>query len=597
MDSMAELLQPIPGATPVGTYLRYDPVYDKIKEARREEADLPQGDFQVARKTADWPQVIRLSTEALSRKTKDLQIAVWLTEAWLRREGIAGLRQGLELIHELLQKYWDDVYPPIEDGDAEMRAAPLGWLGLKLDVAVRMAPINEAGHSGVDYNGAKALPTREQGEQDEQLAAARQQAVEQGRVLIEDFEEAFRKTSKAWYKALVEDTDGCLSVLGELTGYCDQQFGDVSPAFSSLRNVLDEFRRTANQLLARKLELEPDGPGQAAPAAGVSAPPPTASAHGAATPAGAPAAAPAGGDPAAWIAAAAARLRAERPLDPAAYLLLRGFRWGELRAGGDRVDPRLLAAPSTDTRTRLKGLLLDAKWSELLEAAETVMAQPFGRGWLDLQRYVLTACDALGREYFAVGNAIRSELRALLRDLPALTRLTLMDDSPTANSETLTWLGDQQLLPDGSEPQAARTAAAPAPGGRDVFDVAQDRLRAGDAQTAMQLLMNAANQEKSARARFIRRAQAANIMVGANLEAVALPMLRELLEQADAHRLDDWEAGEMIADPLALLYQCALRAGTDDVDLAALYTRVCRLDPMAAIRLGSGLSGSANESE
>jgi type VI secretion system protein ImpA len=594
MASLVELLQPIADDSPAGTYLRYDPLYDRIKEARREDADLPQGDWAISRKTADWSMVIRLADEALSRRSKDLQIAAWLTEAWLRREGIAGLRQGIVLLHELLQKYWDDVYPPIEDGDVELRAAPLEWLGLKTDVAVRMAPINQAGHSSIDYQGAKSVPTREQAELDAELAAVRQQAVDAGRVTSEDFEAGFEATPYEWYRALVDDLDGSLSALAELNGYCDQQFGQVSPSFSPLRTVLEEVRRTAAQLLARK--PVPVTGGQTAAAIGGAPPPipgttPVDSIGATIAPGGAPA----GGDPASWIAAAAARLRSERPLDPAAYLLLRGFRWGELRAGGERVDPRLLAAPSTETRTRLKGLLLDARWSHLLEACETVMALPYGRGWLDLQRYVLTACDALGRDYFPVANSIRSELRALLRDLPALPSLALMDDSPTANAETLGWLSDQQLLPDGAEP-VVLTAETVSTGRRDAYDVARDRVRAGDAHGAMQLLMTAAGQEKSPRARFLRRAQAASIMVGAGLEAVALPILKELLEQIEAHRLEDWEAGDMVADPLALLYQCAERLGSDDVDRASLYTRVCRLDPMAAIRLAGG-NGSVHESE
>src|ERR1700686_2881989 len=39
------LLNPIPGDNPSGKTLRYDPVYDKIREARREENVLPQGDW------------------------------------------------------------------------------------------------------------------------------------------------------------------------------------------------------------------------------------------------------------------------------------------------------------------------------------------------------------------------------------------------------------------------------------------------------------------------------------------------------------------------------------------------------------------------
>src|SRR5437868_1722791 len=90
-----ELLNPIPGANPAGESLRYAPIYDKIKEARRNEDEAPQGDWQRERKVADWPQTIKLITEALGKKSKDLQLAAWLTEAWLWRDGVSGLREGI----------------------------------------------------------------------------------------------------------------------------------------------------------------------------------------------------------------------------------------------------------------------------------------------------------------------------------------------------------------------------------------------------------------------------------------------------------------------------------------------------------------------
>jgi hypothetical protein len=108
---------------------------------------------------------------------------------------------------------------------------------------------------------------------------------------------------------------------------------------------------------------------------------------------------------------------------------------------------------------------------------------------------VLTACDALGRDYFPVGNAIRSELLALLRDLPTLLSLTLMDDSPTANTETLVWLGDQHLLPEGTEAAAVPRSC----GDAATFDVAQTAC-AGDSHTAMQKLLTADGQREPGRA-------------------------------------------------------------------------------------------------
>ena len=81
LDTSA-LLAPVPGASAAGANLRYEPLYDQIKEARREDDDLPQGDWQSTRKTADWPLVIRLTTDALAKRSKDLQLAAWLTD-WL----------------------------------------------------------------------------------------------------------------------------------------------------------------------------------------------------------------------------------------------------------------------------------------------------------------------------------------------------------------------------------------------------------------------------------------------------------------------------------------------------------------------------------
>ena len=85
-----DLLNPISADNPTGKNLRYDPLYDKIKEARREDKDIPQGDWQIERKLADWPLTIKLTSDALATQTKDLQLAVWLTQALLRREGVHG---------------------------------------------------------------------------------------------------------------------------------------------------------------------------------------------------------------------------------------------------------------------------------------------------------------------------------------------------------------------------------------------------------------------------------------------------------------------------------------------------------------------------
>src|SRR5690349_24538949 len=75
MTLREELLTPIPGTNPAGVELRSDPVYDKIKLARREDDEMPQGGWETERKTADWSQVIKLTKDAIATKSKDLQLA------------------------------------------------------------------------------------------------------------------------------------------------------------------------------------------------------------------------------------------------------------------------------------------------------------------------------------------------------------------------------------------------------------------------------------------------------------------------------------------------------------------------------------------
>ena len=238
----------------------------------------------------------------------------------------------------------------------------------------------------------------------------------------------------------------------------------------------------------------------------------------------------------------------------------------------------------------LKGLLLDSRWPELFEACEGVMGTAQGRGWLDLQRYALRACDALGKEYLAVGTAMRGALRSLLADRPQLLDMTLMDDTPTANPETRAWLRTEMVLPhttaDGamdtaSGAEATENGTEPSP--REAVAFAMAEARAGRADRAISMLMREVAREKTSRGRFLVQAQLARIMVDAGHDAVAMPILEELISNVEKHQLEQWEAGELVATPLALMYQVLTKTKANESQRQNLYLRICRLDPIQAI--------------
>jgi type VI secretion system protein ImpA len=270
--------------------------------------------------------------------------------------------------------------------------------------------------------------------------------------------------------------------------------------------------------------------------------------------------------------------------------MLRGLRWGELRAAGPEPDPAILEPPPTEVRQQLKSLARDGQWQEVLEAAETAMGTPCGRAWLDLQRYAVKACEELGSYYDPIATAIRSELRTLLADLPQLSQWTLTDDTPTANAETQAWL--RTLVP--AQPAVVDEFAAPPEPEEaaeeqgeekvlDAYELAVQAARSGRAEEAIEILTHEAAQERSGRARFQRRVQLAQICLGARHEAIALPILEALVEEIERRELEEWEAGDMLAHPLALLYRSMNKLNLSAEEKQKVYSRICRLDPLQAL--------------
>ncbi|PYT16350.1 MAG: hypothetical protein DMG59_10745 [Acidobacteria bacterium] len=292
------------------------------------------------------------------------------------------------------------------------------------------------------------------------------------------------------------------------------------------------------------------------------------------------------------LGAVARFLRQQDPTNPSPYLMLRGYRWGELRGGGETPDPAMLVPPSTEVRQSIKRLSLEANWGELLEIAETAMAQPCGRAWLDLQRYVVRAAQEYG--YLNIAAAVRSELRGLLADLPRLPEWTLMDDTPTANAETQAWLKEftappaashpsHPVMPEMTEDSAPEQVPPGEPAPPDTYTLALDAARSGRAADAIQILADEIPRQQSGRARFQRKLQLSQICMMTGHEALAQPILEELARSIDEHRLENWEASDVVAHPLALLYRCLNKLHGDAEVKQKLYARISRLDPVQAL--------------
>lgn len=140
------LLVPVPGPAPAGADLRYLPIYDEIKVARRaaEAGRDPKGeDKSEANVAALWKKVAELAASALV-KSKDLQLAIWLLEALAQTDGFTGTSTGLVIVRRLLVEFWEGLYPAVDPEDSDplgARTGLLNWVGEKLPPIVKTAAL------------------------------------------------------------------------------------------------------------------------------------------------------------------------------------------------------------------------------------------------------------------------------------------------------------------------------------------------------------------------------------------------------------------------------------------------------------------------
>ncbi len=67
-------------------------------------------------KDPDWSDVIQSSAELL-RRSHDLRVVMCLLRSLLHTEGIEGLSSGLALLHGLTDRFWESLYPRLDQED------------------------------------------------------------------------------------------------------------------------------------------------------------------------------------------------------------------------------------------------------------------------------------------------------------------------------------------------------------------------------------------------------------------------------------------------------------------------------------------------
>lgn len=248
------LLAPLPGAQPGGEDLSFSTEFDDIAQMRRaDDPTLQQGEWVTPLKQADWDGVLRLCEALLATRSKDLRLALWLTEARALTQGYAGLASGLGLCAALCERHWDHLHPLPDGNDAEERIGNISWMLQRLVELAAALPVTDgrkgARHSLLDLRRARHqhLMAERNGQQPDSPPPDQAEAI-----TVAQFRQALQETPPDRVLAAVDALHSARAQLQAWQGVVDARLGAEGPSFVTAREALDqaahELERLAQEL-------------------------------------------------------------------------------------------------------------------------------------------------------------------------------------------------------------------------------------------------------------------------------------------------------------------------------------------------------------
>ena len=260
-----ELIAPISEEQPVGEDLREnsapDSLYYKVKDARntartQERKNMYEFDADTIEL---WRTVFLTAPDILKQEAKDLEVTSWFIEALIRLKGFAGLRDGFDLLHQLIERYWDDIYPvPDEDG-IETRVSPLSGLNGQGAEGVLIAPIRrvliteaeEPGPFGF-WQYQQALEIQKITDEDE-----RDKKISSVGFSLDDVEKSVAASSQEFFVNQRDDVTICIEKYQEIGRILDEKCGiQDAPSTSNIIGALQQCLGAIKHLGQNKLPSE-----------------------------------------------------------------------------------------------------------------------------------------------------------------------------------------------------------------------------------------------------------------------------------------------------------------------------------------------------
>ena len=250
------LLTEVNAEAPCGEDLSYDPSFLALEDMLRTKAGggVVAG-VEEAAEEPNWREVREKSAELLKR-SKDLRVAMYLTISLLKLEGIHGLRDGLSLLHGLLERFWDQLYPqldPDDDNDPLERINILQSLSptsvsaqdpMKFKQRLSEVPLCNSVQMGKFSLRDIQIAKGEISVSDEQRAQAPDMSV---------INAAFQDTSTDELLSMSQTTQEAIEhIAAMMSVFSERASQGQTPDFSGFRAVLGNIQKRVQEYLAKR---------------------------------------------------------------------------------------------------------------------------------------------------------------------------------------------------------------------------------------------------------------------------------------------------------------------------------------------------------
>ncbi len=503
---------PVSEANPSGENIRYEPEFEQL------EAELAKQESLTA-ETVDWQLVAKLSSQIIDKSSKDLLVGTYLCQSLLITEGYAGLAVGLHVLNELVENFWDGLFPPLK----RMRARQTAFVWLAEKAGQYLSEHTPGASDG------EAI-----------LAAA----------------EAIKKLDGLLVENMGDQAPMLTDISRPLKNYSQSALAEREKA-EKVAESTPAVEKVPEAAAEKAEELKPaETPPPVTPT-----PPPVVSA---------PKAVPEAPAISGAIESDADSKKILRQLqssmrdissfwinaklsDPRPYRQARVAAWMVVESlppdndGVTQINPpapeRLKYFESQQEKKDHAGLIP--------ELEKTLARSPF---WLDGHFLVVKSLRQLGGEYNEVVQTVARELSNFLDRLPDTMQLSFSDGTPFAGDQTRMWIEAEVLGSRGGSAESADSSQGAGEEWSAALSAAKQLAAGGDTEQAVQLLNDGISNSAQLRDQFQWRCALAELLLQTGGAETAASILEQVEKQSNEICLADWEPS-LLAKIYNLLYQ------------------------------------------